>query len=81
MRAAVAKSPMGVLQGYNAVIAIDEAAHHFVGTKTGLARIEGALRLDGADEMDDLENIDAVVSLDTGIVGLRAEGAYAFYDP
>ncbi len=78
VRAAVAKSPMGVLQGYNAVIAIDEAAHHFVGTKTGLARIEGALRLDGADEMDDLENIDAVVSLDTGIAGLRAEGAYAF---
>lgn len=77
-QAAVVRSPMGVLQGYNAVLSIDESAGGYLGEKTHLARIDGALRLDGADEMDIIADIDAIVSIDTGTSGLRETGHYAF---
>ena len=77
-QAAVIKSPLETLSGYNAVLAINESASGFMGAKTNLARITGALRLDGADELDDIDDIDDVVSMDTGLTGLRAEGVYEF---
>ena len=78
IQAAMVKSPLDVLSGYNVVLDINEYSDGFVGLKENLARIDGALRLDGADEMDDISNIDDIVSIDTGLTGLRAAGSYHF---
>lgn len=76
--AAKAQSPVGALQGYNAVLAIDEGEDGFTGEKTNLARISGAIRLDGLDQFDEIGDLDALLSLDTGYSGLRSEGSYLF---
>lgn len=76
--AAVVRSPVGELQGYNAVLDVSESMAGFNGEKINVARIGDALRLDGADQFDDLPNIDEVASMDIVITGLRAEGVYYF---
>lgn len=76
--AAQITSPLIALSGYNAVLAITESDNGFMGAKTHLARIGGALRLDGADAFDDADNIDDMVSMDTGLTELRSEGVYEF---
>lgn len=75
--AAVVTSPVSVLSGYNAVLAIDEAAS-FSGSKDGLALVDGALRLDGADSVDSWGNFDDTPDIDLGALGLLPEGYYYF---
>lgn len=77
--AAVAVASAGLLPGYNAVINLLESPS-FYGTKTGLAKIDGALRLDGAASVDDWDDFDLQDNIDVGTGGLLTAGEYLFAD-
>ncbi len=75
--AAMVRSPVSYLQGYNAILSVDEGAG-FLGEKTGLTCLSGALCIDSLDELDAADVFDDIENIDTGESGLRRSGMYHF---